>query len=404
MLILRDSVASRGVIPPTVAAAVAVAMMDERSDGYDVWYLSLVGYTMNMQILGNSITSHGVFSPAVWLRLSWMVVSSELANSPCSRLQKQKSSAPLRDHRCGQVTWQVLPLLWSSHLAGTGHMGSGSGEGVPLDLLPALYLSVDAPLLVQSGSATLPNLSRPQSWSSHLAGAHERHAFGPQLWTSCPAGTRKAEGSAVLPSGTDPRTGQRAPTQEPAISKAKSVSARVFCLLPVLACLCLVSPGSGSRVPRPCPFGFLFVLVPPHVSFYWRGRRVPAPGGRDVGSSAVATTQEPAQGADPKTGSFRYPSAYGFVVYLVAPGLFFPLHFAILLWRSWHCFPCMLELFGRLDLGSACFSTTRSSNGSFTQAASSYHPVVFLPLPVVPNHTDSVPVFTRIPEDSFLAQ
>ena len=34
----------------------------------------------------------------------------------------------------------------------------------------------------------------------------------------------------------------------------------------------------------------------------------------------------------------------------------------------------------------------------------SHHPVVFLPLPVVPNHTASVPVFTRKPEDSFLAQ
>ena len=43
MLILRDSVASRGVIPPTVAAAVAIAMMVVRSDGYDVWYWSLVG-------------------------------------------------------------------------------------------------------------------------------------------------------------------------------------------------------------------------------------------------------------------------------------------------------------------------------------------------------------------------
>ena len=27
-------------------------------------------------------------------------------------------------------------------------------------------------------------LKRPQSWSSHLAGAHERHAFEPQLWSS----------------------------------------------------------------------------------------------------------------------------------------------------------------------------------------------------------------------------
>ena len=39
-------------------------------------------------------------------------------------------------------------------------MGSDSGEGVPLEVLPALYLSVVAPLLVQSSGATLPNLSK----------------------------------------------------------------------------------------------------------------------------------------------------------------------------------------------------------------------------------------------------
>ena len=236
MLILRDSVASRGVIPPTVAAAVAIAMMVVRSDGYDVWYLSLVGYTMNMQILGNSITSHGVFSPTVWLRLSWMVVSSELANSPCSRLQKQKSSAPLGDHRCGPVPWQVLPPLWSSHLAGTGHMGSGSGEGVPLEVLPALHLSVDSPLLVQSSSATLPNLSRPQSWSSHLAGAHERHAFDHRCGRVAKLCTRNLGGfsSAALghrpqnrAKGADPRTGNLK-------GETCSLCPGGFCLLPVL--------------------------------------------------------------------------------------------------------------------------------------------------------------------------
>ena len=50
-------------------------------------------------------------------------------------------------------------------------MGSRSGEAVPVKGLLALYLSVVAPLLVQSSSATLPNLSRPPLWSSHLAGA-----------------------------------------------------------------------------------------------------------------------------------------------------------------------------------------------------------------------------------------
>ena len=155
----------------------------------------------------------------------------------------------------------------------------------------------------------------------------------------------------------------------------------------------LLVPGRWFSGPAPsgsCLFWFRLMFLS-----IGRGRRVPAPSWRDdVGSSAGAPTQEPAQGADPRTAFYRYPSAYGFVVYLVAPSLFFPLHFAILLWRSWHCFPCMLELFGKLNSGSASFSTTWSSNGSFTQTASSYHPVVFLPLPVVPNHTASVPVFT----------
>ena len=369
--------------------------------GYDVGYWSLVGCVMNMQIWENSITSHGVFSPAVWLRLSWMVVSSELADSPCSRLQKQKSSAPLRDHCCGQVTWQVLPLLWSSHLAGTGHMGSCSGEGVPLDLLPALYLSVDAPLLVQSSGATLPNLSRPQLWSSHLAGAHERQACCGRVAKLALERRRVQQRCPRAP--TPERGGGRRPKNR------QSQRRKVF--LPGCSVFSLSWPACAWSLL--VPVRWFSGPAPSASSLFWfrlmflsigRGRRVPAASGRDVGSSAVAPTQEPAQGADPRTGFCRYPSAYGFVVYLVAPGLFFPLHFAILLWRSWHCFPCTLELFGRLDSGSASFSTTRSSNGSLSQAAISYHLVVFLPLPVVPNHTASVPVFTRKPEDSFLAQ
>ena len=215
--------------------------------------------------------------------------------------------------------------------------------------------SVDAPLLVQSSSATLPNLSRPQLWSSHLAGAHERHAFGPQLWTSCPAGTRKAEGSAALPSGVQQRC-PRAPTPEPGkgrrpknrhSSKTKRVSARVFCLLPVLACLWRGFPGSGSLVLRPCPFGFLFVLFRLMFLFFGRGRHVPAPSGRDVGSSAGAPTQEPELGTDPRTGFFRYPSTYVFLVYFVAPALFFPFLFATLFSRMYLSFG-MLSGYPRL--------------------------------------------------------
>ena len=163
------------------------------------------------------------------------------------------------------------------------------------------WFSEASRLLTCSGTATHEQrssakpLNRP-SWSSHLAGAHERNAFGPPLWTSCQAGTRKAEGSAALPSGTaqnrakgaDPRTGNL---------KGEKCFCPVFCLLPVLACLCLVSPGSGSRVPRPCPFGFLFVLVPPHVSFYWpRASR---------SSSQREGRRVKRKGTDPRTGLFE---------------------------------------------------------------------------------------------------
>ena len=88
--------------------------------------------------------------------------------------------------------------------------------------------------------------------------------------------------------GADPRTGNL---------KGEKCFCPVFCLLPVLACLCLVSPGSGSRVPRPCPFGFLFVLVPPHVSFYWpRASR---------SSSQREGRRVKRKGTDPRTGPFR---------------------------------------------------------------------------------------------------
>ena len=148
------------------------------------------------------------------------------------------------------------------------------------------------------------------------------NALGPQLWTSCPAGTRKAEGSAALPSGAVPRTVQRAPTQEPALQKkAKRVSARVFCLLPVLACLCRGFPGSGSLILWPCPFGFLFVF-PTDVSLYWpRASR---------SSSQREGRRVKRRGTDPRTGFFRYPSTCVVVVFLIALALLFPFLFATL--------------------------------------------------------------------------
>ena len=125
----------------------------------------------------------------------------------------------------------------------------------------------------QKSSAHLPKPLKRPSWSSHLAGAHERHAFGPQLWTSCPAGTRKAEGSAALPSGVQQRC-PRAPTPEP--DKGRR-------------------PGWFSG---PAPSGSCLTFVLFLFLSFGRGRHVPAPSGRDVGSYSG--------GPDPRTGLFRY--------------------------------------------------------------------------------------------------
>ena len=92
--------------------------------------------------------------------------------------------------------------------------------------------------------------------------------------------------------GADPRTGNL---------KGEKWFCQVFCLLPVLACLCRGFPGSGSLVLRPCPFGFLFVFVPTDVSFYWprTSRSSSQREGRRV--SAGAPTQEPALSRYPFT-------------------------------------------------------------------------------------------------------
>ena len=201
-------------------------------------------------------------------------------------------------------------------------MGSGSGERVPLEVPPALYLSVDAPLLVQSSSATLPNLSRPQLWSSHLAGAHERQAFDHRCGRVAKLALEKAEGSVALPSGTDPRTGT--PLRRNVFLPWCPVSSLSW---PACAGAFLVP---GRWFSGPAPSGSCLFWLRHMFLSTGRGRRVPAPSGRDVGSSAGAPTQEPAQGADPKTGFYRYPSTYVVVVYLVAPDLFFPFLFATL--------------------------------------------------------------------------
>ena len=112
----------------------------------------------------------------------------------------------------------------------------------------------------------------------------------------------KAEGSAALPSrvqqrcprAPSPEPVQRAPTQEPALQKRRNVFRPG-----VLACLCRGFPGSGSLVLWLCPFGFLFVLVPPGVSFCWpRASR---------SSSQREGRRVKRRGTDPRTGTGRRP-------------------------------------------------------------------------------------------------
>ena len=123
------------------------------------------------------------------------------------------------------------------------------------------------------------------------------NAFGPQLWTSCPAGTRKAEGSAALPSRVQQRC-PRAPSPEPCKGRRPknrhSKKGETFSVLvswPACAGAFLV-PGPCFSGPAPSGSGlFWFRLV---FLSTGRGRHVPAPSGRDVGSSSGAPTQGPA--------------------------------------------------------------------------------------------------------------
>ena len=187
-----------------------------------------------------------------------------------------------RDHSCGRVTWQVLM------------------RGTPLDH--------------RCGRVAQLALERRRvQWHC------------PRAPTPEPGKGHRPKNRRVAKLALERRRVQqrcpRAPTPEPAFSKAKSGSARVFCLLPVLACLCRGFPGSGSLVLRPCPFGFLFVFVPPDVSFYWprASRSSSQREGRRV--SAGAPTQEPALS--------RYPFTYVEVVFKFAVAFVFLFFFVL---------------------------------------------------------------------------
>ena len=156
----------------------------------------------------------------------------------------------------------------------------------------------------QKSSAHLPKPSQKPTEAGRVSAGRGSCRL---LWTTVvdelPSGHSKGGGfssaalggSVALPSGTDPRTGQRAPTQEPALQKGE----KCFCPgvlsspcpgLPVPGLSCFRVAGSPA-LPLRVPVCFLFRLM---FLSTGRGRHVPAPSGRDVGSNAGAPTQEPA--------------------------------------------------------------------------------------------------------------
>ena len=117
----------------------------------------------------------------------------------------------------------------------------------------------------------------------------------------------------ALPSGAGPGTEQRAPTPEPSNKERAPTQESALSKRNVFRPWCPVfalASGSflGALFPGPVPaFSCLSLFLLLFLSI-GRGRHVPAPGGRDVGSNARAPTQELVLGTDPRTGSCRYPS------------------------------------------------------------------------------------------------
>ena len=238
------------------------------------------------------------------------------------------------------------PPLWSSHLAGAPTVvvesscrdrsyGLGSGEGVPLDLLPALY-----PLT-------------PHYWcrvAALLSQTSRDHSCGRVTWQVLMRGTPLDHSCGrVAKLALERRRVQqrcpRAPTPEPGKGRRpknrQSQRRNVFLPWCPVSSLSWPACSGAFLVPGrwfsgPAPSGSCLLWFRLMFFSTGRGRHVPAPSGRDVGSSSGAPTQEPVQGADPRTGFYRYPSTYDFVVYLlalvylVALALLFPFLFATL--------------------------------------------------------------------------
>ena len=174
-------------------------------------------------------------------------------------------------------------------------MGSRSGEAVPVKGLPALYLSVDAPLLVQKSSDPLPNLSKDQAgrvtWQVLMRGKPLTTVVD-----ELPSWHSKGGGFSSAALGHRPQN--RAKGADPRTGNLKGEK----CFCPGV----LSSPCPGLPVPGlswfrvagspALPLRFPVCLVPLVVSFYWpRASR---------SSSRREGRRVKRRGTDPRTGPF----------------------------------------------------------------------------------------------------
>ena len=188
-------------------------------------------------------------------------------------------------------------------------------------------------LPMQKSSATLPNLSKDQAgrvaWQVLMSGKPLDHSCGRvaqralerrRVQQRCPRGFSSAalgHRPQNRAKGADPRTGS------PKRRKVFLPGGSVFSLSwPACAGAFLV-PGRWFSGPAPSGSGlFWFRLV-----FYFNWPRA------SRSSSQREGRRVKLRGTDPRTGLFRYPSTYGFVVclvalvYLVALALLFPFLF-----------------------------------------------------------------------------
>ena len=143
-----------------------------------------------------------------------------------------------------------------------------------------------SPLLVQRSGAPLQDLSKTTGWRSSCWLALSReHAFDHRLEVESPCRDSKGGGFSGTALGRRPQN--RTKGADPRTGTLKGE--KWFCpgvlssLCPGLPCRGF--PGSGSLLLRSCPAGPVCSLFRLLSLSFGRGRHVPAPGGRDVGSS-----------------------------------------------------------------------------------------------------------------------